>query len=210
MSATALDSAPAAQQRPPSAETGAGRIARAGSLALCVAAAVPLAVFAWLAVHRVGYPYELDWMEGGSVGLAARVLHGHSLYVAPSLTYVGWTYPPLYYWLSAAVAEVTGIGFAPLRLISALASGVSMITLAAVVVRQSGDRVAALVAAGLFAAAFALSGYWFDVGAWTRCSARSRWSPWPGARAPAARAAAHCSAGSASWPRSPSSPRWSP
>ena len=132
--------------------------------ALIGAALVPLAVFAWLAAHRIGYPYELDWMEGGSVGLAARVLAGHSLYVAPSLTYVGWTYPPLYYWLSAGVAELTGIGFAPLRLVSALASIVSMATLARVVVRQSRDRAAALGAAGLFAATFPLSGYWVDVG----------------------------------------------
>ena len=36
-------------------------------------------------------------MEGGSVELAARVTSGHSLYAAPSLAFVGWTYTPLYY-----------------------------------------------------------------------------------------------------------------
>ena len=40
-------------------------------------------------------------MEGGSVELAARAAGGHSLYVAPTLAYVGWTYTPLYYLLAA-------------------------------------------------------------------------------------------------------------
>ena len=39
-----------------------------------------------------------------------------------------------------------------------------MAVLAGAVIRQSGDRMAGLAAAGLFAAAYPLSGYWFDVG----------------------------------------------
>jgi hypothetical protein len=62
-----------------------------------------------------GHPVELDWMGGGSVELAARVLAGHSLYAAPSLGFVGWTYTPLYYWVASGVASLTGIGFLPLR-----------------------------------------------------------------------------------------------
>ena len=117
-----------------------------------------------MAAHRVGYPFELDWMEGGSVELAARAAAGHSLYVAPSLSFVGWTYPPLYYWTAAAVAKLTGVGFLPLRLVSLTASVVSMATLAWMVWRETGDRVAGIVAAGLFAATFRISGAWFDVG----------------------------------------------
>jgi hypothetical protein len=131
---------------------------------VAIAAVTPIAVYLWIALHRVGYPFELDWMEGGSVELAARVLAGHSLYVAPSLAYVGWTYPPLYYWISAGVAELIGIGFEPLRLVSLAASLVSMATLAWIVVRETGDRLAGLLAAGLFAATFRISGAWFDVG----------------------------------------------
>jgi 4-amino-4-deoxy-L-arabinose transferase-like glycosyltransferase len=103
-------------------------------------------------------------MEGGSVELAARVLNGHSLYAAPSIAYVGWTYPPLYYWLAAGLAKVIGLGFLPLRLVSLGASLVSMATLAWMVTRESGNRVAGLVAAGLFAATFRISGAWFDTG----------------------------------------------
>lgn len=134
------------------------------SALVCVAMAAPIAVYLWLAGHRIGYPYELDWMEGGSVELTARAAAGHSLYAAPSLRFVGWTYPPLYYWLTAAVAQLTGIGFVPLRLVSVSASLVSMTTLAWIVVRETGDRIAGLVAAGLFAATFYISGAWFDIG----------------------------------------------
>jgi hypothetical protein len=131
---------------------------------ICIAAAAPIAAYLWVALHRVGYPYELDWMEGGSVELTARVVAGHSLYVAPSLRFVGWTYPPLYYWVTAAVAKLTGVGFLPLRLVSLIASLVSMATLGWMVTRETGNRIAGLVCAGLFAATFEISGAWFDTG----------------------------------------------
>lgn len=134
------------------------------SALVCVVGAAPIATYLWIALHRVGYPFELDWMEGGSVELAARVAAGHSLYAAPSLQFVGWPYPPLYYWVSAAVAKITGVGFEPLRLVSLAASLASMGTLAWIVIRETGDRIAGLVAAGLFAATFGISGSWFDVG----------------------------------------------
>ena len=107
---------------------------------VCVAAAAPIAAYLWVALHRVGYGYELDWMEGGSVELVARVAAGHSLYTAPSLGFVGWTYPPLYYWIAAGVAKLTGVGFLPLRLVSLLASLVSMATLGWIVTRETGNR----------------------------------------------------------------------
>ncbi|MGH2895707.1 MAG: ArnT family glycosyltransferase [Solirubrobacteraceae bacterium] len=154
-----------AESRPAARSVGGRRrrewIART-LLALIVAA--PIAVYLWIAAHRLGYPYELDWMEGGSVELVARVAAGHSLYATPSLAYVGWTYPPLYYWVSAAVAEITGIGFLPLRLVSTVASLLAMATLAGIVWRETRDRLAGLVAAGLFAATFQISGAWFDTG----------------------------------------------
>ena len=148
------------------------------------AVTAPIVGYAWVAAHRLGYPYELDWMEGGSVALAARAAAGHSLYVAPSLAYVGWTYPPLYYWVAAAISKVAGVGFFALRLLSLTASVAAMATLGAIVWRETRDRVAGLVAAGLFAATFVISGAWFDTGrvdslflaltlltlAWGRCA----------------------------------------
>ena len=53
---------------------------------------------------------------------AGHLSAGHGLYVQPSLHYVPWPYPPMYFWTSAAVAHVTGVGFLALRLVSFTAS----------------------------------------------------------------------------------------
>lgn len=148
----------------PADQHGRWRWVRPARLAIALAAAAPIGVYLWVALHRLGYPYELDWMEGGSVELIARVAAGHSIYVAPSLRFVGWTYTPLYYLVTAGVAELTGVGFFAARLVSLLASLGSMGVLAWMVTRDGADRLAGLVAAGLFAAAFAISGAWFDTG----------------------------------------------
>jgi hypothetical protein len=127
-------------------------------------ATVPVVVYLWLAGHRIGYPYELDWLEGGTVELVNRVLGGHGLYSPPTLSYVGFTYTPLYSFLSAALAEVLGVGFLPLRIVSFVSSLAVMGLLAAYVRDMSGDWVAGAVAAGIFAACYRLSGNFFDVG----------------------------------------------
>ena len=89
---------------------------------MVVVALVPIAVYLYVALRQLGYPYELEWMEGGSVEIVGRVLHGQALYVAPSLHYVPYTYPPLYFWVSALVAKMTGLSFLPLRLVSFVSS----------------------------------------------------------------------------------------
>lgn len=157
--------APEAPEAPPlAAPTVRDRRTLPVDVLVCIAAAAPIAAYLWVALHRVGYQYELDWMEGGSVELAARVTAGHSLYATPSLAFVGWTYTPLYYWVAATVAKLTGIGFLPLRLVSLTSSLVSMATLAWIVTRETGNRIAGLLAAGVFAATFQISGAWFDTG----------------------------------------------
>ncbi len=155
---------PAPPAPSPASPAGVDRSRLLVSLVVGVMVALPIAAYLWVALHRLGYAYELDWMEGGSVELAAQVAGGHSLYAAPSLAFVGWTYPPLYYWVVAAVAKVIGVGFEPLRLVSLLASLVAMATLGWIVVRETGSRVSGLIAAGLFAATFSISGAWFDTG----------------------------------------------
>jgi hypothetical protein len=62
------------------------------------------------------------------------------------------------------VAEVTGIGFLPLRLVSFVSSLAAIAVLWRWVVEATRDRVAGPVAAGLFAATYGLTGWWFDVG----------------------------------------------
>jgi hypothetical protein len=135
-----------------------------GARLVVLAALAPIAVYVWVALHRLDYPYELDWLEGGGVELVRRVIEGRSLYTAPTLAYVSYTYTPLYTWVSAAVAEITGVGFLPLRLVSFASSLVAIAALWRWTLAATADRVAGAVAAGLFAATYGLTGWWFDVG----------------------------------------------
>src|SRR5205807_6760411 len=71
-----------------------------------VAAVVAVVAVTAVMLRRVGHPYELEWLEGGSVEHVRRVLHGRSLYPAPSVDFVSYPYPPLYWWVSAGAASV--------------------------------------------------------------------------------------------------------
>ncbi len=128
------------------------------------AAVAPVALYVVIALRQLGYPYELEWMEGGSVEIVGRVLRGQALYVAPSLHYVPYTYPPLYFWVSSLVARVSGLSFLPLRLVSFASSLGCFAVLFWLVRRETRDAVAGVVAAGLFAATYQVGGAWLDIG----------------------------------------------
>ena len=117
-----------------------------------------------IALLRLHYPYEREWREGGMVDHARRVLSGQKLYVRPSLEFVPFIYPPLFAYLSAMVSMVTGVGFEPLRLVSFVSSLGTFLLIFLIVKRESGDKFAALLSTGLFAATFRISGAWFDIG----------------------------------------------
>jgi Dolichyl-phosphate-mannose-protein mannosyltransferase len=129
-----------------------------------VASLVPTAVYLYVALHRIGYPYELEWLEGGAVEIVRRVAEGQAIYVRPSVHYVPYPYTPLYFWVSGALAHVNGVGFLPLRLVSLLSSLGCCAVLIRIVWSETGDPVAGILASGLFTASFAVSGAWFDIG----------------------------------------------
>ncbi len=132
--------------------------------ALGLVAVVPIATYVWIALSRLRYPYDLEWLEGGAVELVRRVSSGQSLYVSPSADFTPWPYPPLYFWASAGVARFTGEGYLPLRIVSFVSSLVVLLLIAAIVRRIAGSWLGGLCGAGLFAATFALGGAWADLG----------------------------------------------
>jgi 4-amino-4-deoxy-L-arabinose transferase-like glycosyltransferase len=99
----------------------------------------PLA-YVGIALARMRFPFELEWMEGGAVDHVRRIMEGHPLYVAPSLAFTPFIYPPLYFYAAALVAKLMGgAGFVPLRLLSFAASLVTM-ALIFLIVRQDSKR----------------------------------------------------------------------
>jgi len=130
---------------------------------VCAAFALFAVVALAVSAARIPYPFELEWMEGGSLIQVQRLLAGQGIYVAPTFEFVAHPYGPVYYWLAAVVAAVAGPGFWPLRLLSYLASVGSLAALFAIVRARTGRVDAAVVAACLFAATYRLSGTWFEI-----------------------------------------------
>lgn len=125
--------------------------------------ALALLVYAAVALARMGFPFELEWIEGGSLSMVHRVAEGQPLYAAPSLEYVPFNYPPLYYWAGGALVRIFGDSFAPLRALSfagSLACGALLFVLVHGMTRRLTSGV---LAAGLFFATFRLAGAWFDL-----------------------------------------------
>lgn len=131
-------------------------------LALLAACAALLA-YLFVALARIDYPFEIEWMEGGSRGHVARLLAAEPLYGPPALAFTPFGYTPLYYYVASWPARLLGEGFLPLRLVSLLASLGCFALVGSFVTRESGDRSAGLLSAGLFAACFDHAGAWFDV-----------------------------------------------
>src|SRR3954447_13449515 len=98
------------------------RVGRLLEVAVLVVGAAFLVSYVVIALLRLRYPYELEWIEGGFVDLVHRVMDGGPIYNRPNLESIPYIYTPLYYWVSAGFASVMGIGFFPLRLVAFLSS----------------------------------------------------------------------------------------
>jgi len=78
--------------------------------------------FLLLAVHRMLYPFELEWMEGATVDHVARLMGGQQIYMEPTIDWVPFRYAPLYYYVSTLASKIFGVGFLPLRLVSIIST----------------------------------------------------------------------------------------
>ena len=121
-------------------------------------------VFLIVSFRRLLYPYELEWMEGGSVDHVLRLIQGLPLYVSPTLDFTPYRYTPLYYFVGWFVAQITGIGFVPLRIVSILSTLACFGLVFQFVRKETGNVWAGLVGVGFLAATYPIGGDWFDVG----------------------------------------------
>ncbi|MDM8558117.1 glycosyltransferase family 39 protein [Candidatus Parabeggiatoa sp. HSG14] len=120
-------------------------------------------VYIYLALIRMFYPFELEWMEGGMVGHIVQIFQGHFLYQPPTIEFIPYIYGPFYFYLSALLSKLMGIGFLPLRFLSIIASLGCFILTYAIVKKETGKHFFSVVAVGLFAATYKISGAWFDI-----------------------------------------------
>jgi 4-amino-4-deoxy-L-arabinose transferase-like glycosyltransferase len=129
-------------------------------IAFCVAF-IGLDLF--IIFSRLFYPYQLEWMEGAGLVQVSRLLAGKAFYFPPSIDFVPLIYPPLYFYASAIIVKLIGLGFGSLRLVSFLSSALCAAIIFLAVKEKTNSKFAALLGAGVFASAFMLSGQWFDI-----------------------------------------------
>ena len=128
----------------------------AGAIAIIVELFV---VFA----QRLVYPFELEWMEGGTVSHIQVLLAGERLYREPSLAFTPYLYPPVYSYLSAFVARIVGVSlFAP-RFVSVCSTIGSMVLAARLVRGEGGRPVAVLATLSFIAISFGRCGWFMDL-----------------------------------------------
>jgi hypothetical protein len=136
------------------------RILMAGILVL---GAFYVLVLVWAFSKRITYPFELDWIEGGFLNSVSQILAGNKLYGPPTITYVPFLYPPVYFYLSALAAKIFGVTLFSLRLVSVCATLVSITSIFLIVFDQTHDRIFAMMSAGLFAGLYPVTRFWLDM-----------------------------------------------
>lgn len=120
-------------------------------------------VYIFIALQRIFYPYELEWMEGGMVDHVVRLLSRKQLYTEPSIEFIPYIYTPLFSYVGMIISKIFGVGFFSLRLISFLASLGCFVIIFEFVRRETKSLFFAILSVGLFAATYRISGTWLDL-----------------------------------------------
>jgi hypothetical protein len=146
---------------------GSPRALRWATCLVVALSALFVGLFLYAAVKRMRYPFEVEWIESGIMVSVLRIAHGQGLYVAPTLNFVPFLYPPLYLYVAAAMTKVVGVAghsYMAMRLVSTLSTLGSCAAIYALVMTETRRRVAGVAAAGVFVACYSVVGGFYDIG----------------------------------------------
>ena len=137
-------------------------------LLLALPALYQIALLVTAIAGRVGYPYDLEWMEGGMLHHALRIRLGLGIYAAPSVDFIPYLYTPLYPTLLALFGGPFGISYTLGRAMSIVGLvGIAATTLTSLLFERQRPSGAALTGAalalGLFAACYPYVEGWYDI-----------------------------------------------
>jgi hypothetical protein len=90
-------------------------------------------VLARVFLARLSYPLDLEWMEGGTLAHALRLVRAEPLYAEPSVDFVSFLYTPLYPAVLAVLSKVFGLSYVLGRSVSILAFSGALVCLVAAV-----------------------------------------------------------------------------
>jgi hypothetical protein len=161
---------------------GLTRASRLGSALLAFVSVLAFAALAWTFARRIGYPYDLEWMEGTMLLHAARLAEGRPLYAAPSLEFVAFAYPPLQPALVAAASRPFGLDYATGRAVSIAGYLLALACAYGFLREVRTPRTIAWGGLAVSAAAFAPTGAWYDLvridSVWLGLVTAGLWAAW--------------------------------
>lgn len=114
-------------------------------------------------VSRIGFPLELEWMEGGVLHQAVRLQRGEAIYPPPSEAFVPFLYTPLYPTIVAGLGSVFGVGFVLARLVSVCSCVAIGWGIWRAVGRESKPRAHQVAAVAMFCAGYVFTFRWLDL-----------------------------------------------
>lgn len=120
-------------------------------------------VFIFISLSRISYPFELEMMEGAMLENTIRLIEGKEIYTKPTMDYIPFIYPPLFFYLSEISVKIFGESFFSLRILSFLSTILSFFLIFKLIIKETENWIFGLSAAGLFAGVYQITGFWFDL-----------------------------------------------
>jgi len=117
----------------------------------------------WSFSGRVGYPYDLEWMEGGMLLHGLWVSEGQPLYGQPTTDFIPFLYPPLYAWILALGSDVVGLSYGLGRSISLFGTLAASVALIFGLCKERVGWSVALAGAALFLSCYDDVGTFYDL-----------------------------------------------
>lgn len=139
-------------------------IARLSRALLWAVAVAAVATFLGLAIARLRYPLELDYIEGVMMDHVVRLSRGQPIYVAPTLDFITLAYMPGFATVASLLARVFGPHFWVPRLVSLLAMSGLIAMVALVLGAETRRRTWGAAGAAVLALSYGVTGGHYDVG----------------------------------------------
>lgn len=122
-----------------------------------------ISLYLYVALSRLFYPFELEWIEGAVFDMSLRMTKGLPVYAPPSVELVPLMYSPFFYYFGAGLIKLFGINLWAIRLISLFSSILSGLLIFEIIRGRTKSVVWGLVGVGLFFGTFKITCFWFDI-----------------------------------------------
>lgn len=126
-------------------------------------AAAHVVTFLAVALARLRYPYDLEWMEGGQLVQSYEIMAGRFPYGPPSADYIPFPYQPLYSAVVAALGWLFGLSLPVARSVSIVSTLACAALVGRSVWRETGARSYGFLAGATVLSLYGVIGFWFDL-----------------------------------------------